>query len=69
MLSEPLAFAYSGWFMGTILIVMYGAFSCYTYVLLVHSLILLLIYPCPFFFKSKDSCPNHLFGPTFEDVF
>lgn len=31
MLSEPLAFAYSGWVMGTILIVAYGALACYTY--------------------------------------
>ncbi|KAF9015332.1 transmembrane amino acid transporter protein-domain-containing protein [Cyathus striatus] len=30
MLSEPLAFAYSGWVLGTILIMSYGFFSCYT---------------------------------------
>ncbi|KXN89865.1 Vacuolar amino acid transporter 1 [Leucoagaricus sp. SymC.cos] len=30
MLSEPLAFAYSGWFMGTVLISMYGVLACYT---------------------------------------
>ncbi|KAF9452603.1 hypothetical protein P691DRAFT_660426 [Macrolepiota fuliginosa MF-IS2] len=30
MLSEPLAFAYSGWVMGTIIIIAYGALSCYT---------------------------------------
>ncbi|KAI0361716.1 hypothetical protein OH77DRAFT_1516648 [Trametes cingulata] len=30
MLSEPLAFAYSGWIGGTILIVGYGYISCYT---------------------------------------
>ncbi|KAG5654742.1 hypothetical protein H0H81_003750 [Sphagnurus paluster] len=30
MLSEPLAFAYSGWAMGTFLIVSYGFISCYT---------------------------------------
>jgi len=45
MLSEPLAFAYSGWFMGTILVLMYGALACYTYVQMAHSLILLLIRP------------------------
>lgn len=30
MLSEPLAFAYSGWIAGTALIVSYGFISCYT---------------------------------------
>ncbi|KAJ7619383.1 transmembrane amino acid transporter protein-domain-containing protein [Roridomyces roridus] len=30
MLSEPLAFAYAGWGMGSILIVFYGFISCYT---------------------------------------
>lgn len=30
MLSEPLAFAYSGWITGVILIVSYGFISCYT---------------------------------------
>ncbi|TFK40992.1 transmembrane amino acid transporter protein-domain-containing protein [Crucibulum laeve] len=30
MLSEPLAFAYSGWVVGTILIISYGFLSCYT---------------------------------------
>lgn len=30
MLSEPLAFAYAGWSMGTVLITMYGALACYT---------------------------------------
>jgi len=30
MLSEPLAFSYSGWIAGTILIVSYGFISCYT---------------------------------------
>ncbi|KDR85164.1 hypothetical protein GALMADRAFT_233828 [Galerina marginata CBS 339.88] len=30
MLSEPLAFAYSGWVVGTLLIISYGFISCYT---------------------------------------
>ncbi|KAF8508116.1 transmembrane amino acid transporter protein-domain-containing protein [Gautieria morchelliformis] len=30
MLSEPLAFAYAGWAMGTVLIVLYGFITCYT---------------------------------------
>ncbi|KAG7099387.1 hypothetical protein E1B28_001242 [Marasmius oreades] len=30
VLSEPLAFAYAGWILGTILIVSYGFLSCYT---------------------------------------
>ncbi|KAJ4486341.1 transmembrane amino acid transporter protein-domain-containing protein [Lentinula aciculospora] len=30
MLSEPLAFAYAGWIVGTILIILYGFISCYT---------------------------------------
>ncbi|CAK5263706.1 unnamed protein product [Mycena citricolor] len=30
MLSEPLAFAYAGWGMGTVLVVFYGFISCYT---------------------------------------
>ncbi|KAI0068476.1 hypothetical protein BV25DRAFT_1846580 [Artomyces pyxidatus] len=30
MLSEPLAFAYSGWICGTLLIVFYGYITCYT---------------------------------------
>ncbi|KAJ3561959.1 hypothetical protein NP233_g9874 [Leucocoprinus birnbaumii] len=30
MLSEPLAFAYSGWVMGTVLISLYGALACHT---------------------------------------
>ncbi|KAF9056341.1 transmembrane amino acid transporter protein-domain-containing protein [Panaeolus papilionaceus] len=30
MLSEPLAFAYSGWITGTFLIISYGFISCYT---------------------------------------
>jgi len=30
ILSEPLAFASAGWLLGTILIVFYGALSCYT---------------------------------------
>ncbi|KAF9270392.1 hypothetical protein L218DRAFT_31509 [Marasmius fiardii PR-910] len=30
LLSEPLAFAYAGWILGTILIVSYGFLSCYT---------------------------------------
>jgi hypothetical protein len=33
ILSEPLAFASAGWLLGTILIVFYGALSCYTSVL------------------------------------
>ncbi|KAL0580303.1 hypothetical protein V5O48_001720 [Marasmius crinis-equi] len=32
LLSEPLAFAHAGWVTGTILIVLYGFLSCYTYV-------------------------------------
>lgn len=32
MLSEPLAFAYSGWAAGTALIISYGFITCYTYV-------------------------------------
>jgi len=30
MLSEPLAFAYAGWIMGTFLIISYGFVACYT---------------------------------------
>jgi vesicular inhibitory amino acid transporter len=30
ILSEPLAFASAGWLLGTILIIFYGALSCYT---------------------------------------
>jgi hypothetical protein len=33
MLSEPLAFSYAGWICGTLLIVLYGMFTCYTYVI------------------------------------
>ncbi|KAG6879399.1 hypothetical protein C0992_003016 [Termitomyces sp. T32_za158] len=36
MLSEPLAFAYSGWVTGTILIIGYGFVSCYTAKILAH---------------------------------
>lgn len=32
MLSEPLAFAYAGWMMGTGLIIFFGFITCYTYV-------------------------------------
>jgi hypothetical protein len=32
MLSEPLAFSYAGWICGTLLIVLYGIITCYTYV-------------------------------------
>jgi|SRR6267154_1011682 len=32
MLSEPLAFSYAGWICGTLLIVLYGMITCYTYV-------------------------------------
>ncbi|KIJ21597.1 hypothetical protein PAXINDRAFT_5758 [Paxillus involutus ATCC 200175] len=30
MLSEPLAFAYAGWFWGTVLIIFFGVVTCYT---------------------------------------
>ncbi|KAI0374250.1 hypothetical protein BV20DRAFT_1110835 [Pilatotrama ljubarskyi] len=36
MLSEPLAFAYSGWIGGSILIIGYGYISCYTAKILAH---------------------------------
>ncbi|KAG6878417.1 hypothetical protein C0993_007018 [Termitomyces sp. T159_Od127] len=36
MLSEPLAFAYSGWITGTVLIIGYGFVSCYTAKILAH---------------------------------
>ncbi|KAI0651771.1 transmembrane amino acid transporter protein-domain-containing protein [Trametes meyenii] len=36
MLSEPLAFAYSGWIGGTLLIIGYGYISCYTAKILAH---------------------------------
>ncbi|KAG6813077.1 hypothetical protein H0H92_014136 [Tricholoma furcatifolium] len=38
MLSEPLAFAYSGWVTGTILIIGYGFISCYTAKILAHAI-------------------------------
>ncbi|CAA7266602.1 unnamed protein product [Cyclocybe aegerita] len=36
MLSEPLAFAYAGWAMGTLLIISYGFIACYTAKILAH---------------------------------
>ncbi|TDL28680.1 hypothetical protein BD410DRAFT_712320 [Rickenella mellea] len=36
MLSEPLAFAYSGWIGGTLLIIFYGFITCYTSKILAH---------------------------------
>ncbi|KAF9240946.1 transmembrane amino acid transporter protein-domain-containing protein [Melanogaster broomeanus] len=40
MLSEPLVFAYTGWFWGTVLIVFLGIVSCYTAKLLAHQTLL-----------------------------
>ncbi|KAH7883747.1 transmembrane amino acid transporter protein-domain-containing protein [Phlebopus sp. FC_14] len=39
MLSEPLAFAYAGWFWGTILIVFFGIVTCYTAKLLAYEIL------------------------------
>ncbi|KAF8446109.1 transmembrane amino acid transporter protein-domain-containing protein [Boletus edulis BED1] len=39
MLSEPLAFAYAGWFWGTILIIFFGLITCYTAKLLAHEIL------------------------------
>ncbi|KAJ8702818.1 hypothetical protein PTI98_001503 [Pleurotus ostreatus] len=36
MLSEPLAYAYSGWICGTLIIISYGFISCYTAKILAH---------------------------------
>ncbi|KIK81921.1 hypothetical protein PAXRUDRAFT_832537 [Paxillus rubicundulus Ve08.2h10] len=40
MLSEPLAFAYAGWFWGTTLIIFFGAVTCYTAKLLTREILL-----------------------------
>ncbi|KAG9314517.1 transmembrane amino acid transporter protein-domain-containing protein [Chiua virens] len=39
MLSEPLAFAYAGWFWGTVLIVFFGLVTCYTAKMLAHEIL------------------------------
>ncbi|KAF8844085.1 hypothetical protein BDN67DRAFT_896024 [Paxillus ammoniavirescens] len=40
MLSEPLAFAYAGWFWGTALIIFFGVVTCYTAKLLTREILL-----------------------------
>ncbi|KAF9240943.1 transmembrane amino acid transporter protein-domain-containing protein [Melanogaster broomeanus] len=40
MLSEPLAFAYAGWFWGTVLIIFFGIITCYTSKLLAREMLL-----------------------------
>ncbi|KAF9229485.1 hypothetical protein BS17DRAFT_688120 [Gyrodon lividus] len=40
MLSEPLAFAYAGWFWGTALIIFFGVVTCYTAKLLAREILL-----------------------------
>ncbi|KIJ68263.1 hypothetical protein HYDPIDRAFT_81664 [Hydnomerulius pinastri MD-312] len=40
MLSEPLAFAYAGWFWGTVLIIFFGVICCYTAKLLAHEILI-----------------------------
>ncbi|KIJ21596.1 hypothetical protein PAXINDRAFT_63380 [Paxillus involutus ATCC 200175] len=40
MLSEPLAFAYAGWFWGTVLIIFFGVVTCYTAKLLTREILL-----------------------------
>jgi vesicular inhibitory amino acid transporter len=37
MLSEPLAFSYAGWICGTLLVILYGIITCYTYVTLLST--------------------------------
>ncbi|KAH0590527.1 hypothetical protein H2248_000673 [Termitomyces sp. 'cryptogamus'] len=59
MLSEPLAFAYSGWVTGTVLIFGYGFVSCYTAKILAH---IILADPC---MRSYADIGRKAFGQSF----
>jgi solute carrier family 32 (vesicular inhibitory amino acid transporter) len=72
MLSEPLAFAYAGWVMGTVLIIFYGFITCYTCVAVtlpaycLQSLLLQSQDPCAY--NRSRSNPQNVCGHRTESL-